>query len=116
MGDFNLSKTVVKIGDSVDIQGLCVGSWSTFSSDNPSIAVVSGATGTGVQAVGIGTSNISETSLYCSNTGAIQLSVTEDWKPFFMSRDEFLQFNEYEVVFIFGLLFIAFLIRFAKRT
>lgn len=116
MSNFNLSKNYAKPGDVLNIQGSCVHETTTFQSSDDSIAVVSG---TGVTVVGIGEATITENttpSLDCNNVDGVILTATEDGKPFFMSKADYNTFTNYELVLVCVVLFVAFLIRFAKNS
>lgn len=115
MANFYLSKNFAQPGDFLTINGSCI--WlGTFVSSDESIATV---TLTWVSVTGIWEVTIKENTLLglnCSNTWGILLTSTEDWKPFFMGKEDYRKFTNYEIVFVLSLLFVAFLIRFIKRS
>lgn len=120
MTNFFLSKNFAQPGDIVNIQGDCSVYPSTFASSDDQVAVVeTNASGSTVSVVWIGEANIYETSLIqnCTNwwTGIV-LTSTEDGKPFFMSKGDYITFTNYEWIFVFFLLLTAFIIRFSKKS
>lgn len=115
MSNFYLSKNFTKPGEVIEIKGDCIGSGTTFSSSDNKIAIVTSQTW--VTAVWIGELKISEIWIDCENSSTwILLTSTEDWNPFFMNIHDYQEYTTYELIFVFFLLFIAFLLRFAKRT
>lgn len=118
MSNFNLSKNYAKPGDVINIQGSCLTWLSTFASSDETVAVI-WSSGNTVNAVWIGESVITENTLLwlnCDNGTGVILTSTEDGKPFFMSKADYNTWTNYELVFVMCLLFVAFLIRFAKKS
>lgn len=117
MWNFNLSTNYAKPGDVVQIEGSCIAWLTTFSSSDENVAVIS--SGNTVSAVWIGESTIKEDTILwlgCENSTGVILTSTEDGKPFFMSKADYNTWTNYELVFVMSLLFVAFLIRFAKKS
>lgn len=116
MSTFFLEKNFAKPGDIVQIKWTCVTALSTFDTSDKNIAVVD--SWSTINVVWVWEATITETTpiTTCENTGWILLTSTEDWKPFFISPSDYKTFTNYELVFVCILLFVAFLIRFARNS
>lgn len=117
MSNFFLQKNFAKPGEIVQIGGDCVVWHTVFTSSDQSVAFIS-PPGT-INVVWVWTALITEETLFadCENGAKwILLTATEDGNPFFMTKEDFITYTNYEWIFVFFLLLTAFLFRFVKRT
>lgn len=118
MSNFFLSKNFAKPGEIVNIQWSCAWSGSIFMSTDEKVSIVDTTwTASIVNIVWIWETKIYETTFNCTNgTEGIVLTATEDGNPFFMSKDDYVVFTNYEGIFVFFLLMTVFIFRFVKKT
>lgn len=113
---FFLSKNFAKPGEVLTITENCFDG-PTFKSLDENIAIVTWVWPGNVTVIWVWEVQIVEDwTIYCENTGWVLLTATEDGNPFFMSTQDYQDFTNYEIIFVISLLFVAFLIRFAKRS
>lgn len=117
MSNFFLQKNFAKPWEVLSIQGSCVVWHTVFASSDESVAVIFPPST--IHVVWVWTALINEVSIFgdCDNAASgIVLTATEDWNPFFMTKEDFVTYTNYEWIFVFFLLLSAFLFRFVKRT
>lgn len=116
MSNFYLNTNFSKPWSIVDINGDCV-TWTTeFSSSDTNIWVI--GPNNKINVVWVWEVKIQEITAIpdCENTWSILLTSTEDGKPFFISPEDYRIYTNYELIFVFSVLFVAFLIRFFKNS
>ena len=113
MSDFFLSKNIAMPWDIISINWDCM-SGSIFSSDNNNVWVItSGASGSVINVVWLGESNIQSFTGTCNNTWILLVS-TEDGKQPFMTPKSFDEYTNYELIFVFFTIVIIFILRLWK--
>lgn len=109
--DFFLDKTISMPWENININpnGTCFDSWVFISSNRDVWDVIVWVNSTYVHVYWIWETLISDTSWNCTWSGVLLIS-TEDWKQPFMTKDDFNEYTNYELIFIFFSILITFVL------
>lgn len=111
MSSFFVEKTLLKVGEKITADGLCIDWWDLVSSDTGSIVITQNKV---INAIWVGKSTVLPGTTLCDSSYVF--TVTDDWKSPIIDRDDYTNIQTYEMLFVWFFIFILFLIKISKNV
>lgn len=111
MSSFFVEKTLLKVGENIIADWLCIDWWELISSDTGSIVITQNKV---INAIWAWKSTVLPGTTLCDSSYVF--TVTDDGESPIIDRDEYITIQTYEMLFVWFFIFILFLIKISKNV